>query len=343
MLRTLSVGAAVLFAAGLTTASLPAHAEKLKFQTSSNASHLSLAILNRDWVPKLKERTQGRWEIELLPIKAVVPHRETPQAVAKGILDGDMTAVSYFAGKDAGFALLGDLIAGWDKVDQQNDYCRNGGGKEMLQKLFAKYFPGVTVIACGAYNKEAFVSKVPIRTVDDLKGKKIRSPEGLAADVFRRVGAAPVSLPTSETYGALEKGVIDAADNSAYANNDANGMHKVAKFPIYPGIHSMPMFQFTISTKVWKKMSEQDRKTFETWFNEAYDALAKAIDAEDERLVARDKAGKDITVIDWAQSERDKFRSIAEKAWADVAKKSPLAKEAYESETKYMRAKGLLK
>ncbi len=343
MIRKFSTSIAMLAIASLGMASMPAAAEKLKFQTSSNASHLSLTILNRDWVPKLKERTQGRWEIELLPIKAVVPHRETPQAVAKGILDGDMTAVSYFSGKDPAFALLGDLIAGWDKVEQQNDYCRNGGGKEMLQKLFAKYFSGVTVIACGAYNKEAFVSKVPIKSVDDLKGKKIRSPEGLAADVFRRVGAAPVSLPTSETYGALEKGVIDGADNSAYSNNDANGMHKVAKFPIYPGIHSMPMFQFTISTKTWKKMSEQDRKTLEDWFYEAYDALTKAIDAEDQKLVARDKAGKDITVIDWPQAERDKFRAIAEQSWADFAKGSPFAKEAFDTQTKYMRSKGLLK
>ena len=48
-----------------------------------------------------------------------------------------------------------------------------------------------------------------------------KTPEGLAADVFKRAGAAPVSMSGSETYGALEKGVIDAADNSAYANNDA--------------------------------------------------------------------------------------------------------------------------
>jgi TRAP-type mannitol/chloroaromatic compound transport system substrate-binding protein len=63
--------------------------------------------------------------------------------------------------------------------------------------------------------------------------------------VFKRAGAAPVSMAGSETYGALEKGVIDAADNSAYANNDSNGMHKIAKLPIYPGTHSFPILQFT--------------------------------------------------------------------------------------------------
>lgn len=330
-------------AVGFMTSSLPAFAQKLKIQTSSNASHFSLAYLNENWVPELKKRTQGRWEIEFLPIKAVVPHKDTPKAVATGILDGDLTSTSYFSGLDPAFALIGDLIAGYDTPQQIQDYCRNGGGKQVLQKLFDKYQPGVTVVACGTYNREAFVSKVPIRTVADMKGKKIRSPEGLAAEVFKRAGAAPVSLPGSEVYTALEKGVIDAADNSSYANNDANGLHKVAKYPIYPGIHSMPVLQFTVSTSVWKKMSAEDRKTLEQWYQDAYAGLTVANDKKDKELVARDKAGKDITVIDWPQAERDKFRQIATGAWEAFAAATPLGKEAYQSHMAYMKKKGLLK
>jgi TRAP-type C4-dicarboxylate transport system substrate-binding protein len=328
---------------GLMASSLPALAAKLKVQTSSNASHFSLAYLNENWVPELKKRTQGRWEIEFLPIKAVVPHKDTPKAVANGILDGDLTSTSYFSGLDPAFALIGDLIAGYDTPQQIQDYCRNGGGRELLQKLFDKYQPGVTVVACGTYNREAFVSKVPIRSVADMKGKKIRSPEGLASEVFKRAGAAPVSLPGSEVYTALEKGVIDAADNSSYSNNDANGLHKIAKYPIYPGIHSMPVLQFTISTSIWKKMSAEDRKILEQWYQDAYAGLTAAGDKKDKELVARDKAGKDITVIDWAQSERDKFRELATGAWEAYARATPLGKEAYDSHMSYMKKKGLLK
>lgn len=334
--------ASALLVAGLAATGV-AQADKLKVQTSSNASHFSLAYLNNNWVAELAKRTDGRWEIELLPIKAVVPHRETPQAVSKGILDGDLTAVSYFSGRDPAFALIGDLIAGYDTPEQIQDFCKNGGGKEMLQKLYDKYQPGVKVVACGTYNREAFVSKVPIKGVADLKGKKIRSPEGLASDVFRRAGAAPVSLPGSEIYTALDKGVIDAADNSAYANNDANGMHKVAKYPIYPGIHSMPVLQFTVSQDVWDRMTPEDRVILEQWYQDAYKGMTEATRAEDERLVARDKAAGEIIVIDWPQAERDKFREIAKDSWADFAAASPLGKEAFETHVKYMKQQGLLK
>jgi len=324
--------------AGLTAAD----AKVLKVQTSSNASHFTLSFLNEIWVPKLKTMTGGSLEIEFLPIESVVPRRETPEAIGIGILDGDLTSINYFAGRDPAFALMGDLIAGYDSADQIQTFCSRGGGKEMLQKLMDAHYPGVHVIGCGAYAREAFVSKVPVNGVADLAGLKIRSPEGLASDVFKRAGAAPVSLPGSETYGALEKGVIDAADNSAYANNDANGMHKVAKFPIFPGIHSTPILQFTINQEVWDGLTPAEQTILEVWYEAAYNDMRRAVDLEDRQLVARDRAAGELTIIDWSQEERDKLREIAKGAWADFAAGSDLAKETYEAHIAFMKTAGLL-
>jgi len=325
---------------GLGTA---AEARTLKIQTSSTASHFTLAFLNEHWAPKLKEMTGGSLEIELLPIRAVVPHRETPEAVSMGILDGDLTSINYFAGRDPAFALMGDLIAGYDSADQIQAYCANGGGKEMLQKLYDEFQPGVHVVGCGAYAREAFVSKVPIKSVADFQGVKVRSPEGLAAEIFKRAGASPVSLPGSEVYTALEKGVIDAADNSAYANNDANGLHKIAKFPIFPGIHSTPILQFTVSQAAWDEMTPAEQTALETWYVAAYNDMRRVVDMVDRELVARDKATGDLTVIDWPQAERDKFREIAVGAWKDYAASSEMAMEVYESHVDFMKKIGLLK
>lgn len=340
--NALGVALALASALGISAGTAEAADRVLKIQTSSNASHASLAYLNEEWVPKLETMTGGSLTVELLPIDAVVPRRETAEAIAVGILDGDLTSINYFAGIDPAFALMGDLIAGYDSADQIQAYCAQGGGKEMLQKLFDTHFPGVHVVGCGAYAREAFVSKVPIRGVADFKGVKVRSPEGLAADVFKRVGAAPVSMSGSETYGALEKGVIDAADNSAYANNDANGMHKVAKFPIFPGIHSTPILQFTIGQQVYDELSEQERVALETWYLAAYNGLRQHFDRLDRQLVARDKAAGELEVIDWPQGERDAFRVIAQEAWADFASQSELAKEVYDSHIAFMKEAGLL-
>ncbi len=321
-----------------------AEAKKLKVQASSKAGDWAHRFMTDNWGPKLKAISGGAIEIEVLPTKAVVPHRETIDAVANGILDGDLNAVSYFSGRDPAFAIIGDLIAGYDTVDQVRTFCMHGGGKEILQKLYDKYTGGkVHVIGCGPYAKEAFVSTIPIKTVEDMKGVKIRSPEGLAAEVFKRAGAAPVSLPFSEVYTALEKGVIDAADASAHVNNNASGMYKVAKYPIYPGIHSMAVLQFIVNKKVWDKMSADEQAALEVWYSAAYDAMRREADLQDRAIAAEQKAGDDITVIDWTTAERAKFRQIAVEAWYDFAEKSPLAKEALDAHINYMKNIGLLK
>jgi TRAP-type C4-dicarboxylate transport system substrate-binding protein len=236
------------------------------------------------------------------------------------------------------------LIAGYDTVDQVRTFCQYGGGKEILQKLYDKYTKGkVHVVGCGPYAKEAFVSTIPIRGIADFKGVKVRSPEGLAAEVFKRVGAAPVSLPFSEVYTALEKKVIDAADASAHVNNNAHGMYKIAKYPIYPGIHSMAVLQFIVNKKVWNKLGEQGQKALEVWYQAAYDAMRREADLEDQKIADAQRKGGEITVIDWTTDERAKFRKIAVGAWEDFAKKSPLAKEALDAHLKYMKSTGLLK
>jgi TRAP-type mannitol/chloroaromatic compound transport system substrate-binding protein len=144
------------------------------------------------------------------------------------------------------------------------------------------------VVGAGPFAKEAFVSTVPIRTVADLKGLKLRSPEGMAADVFRITGSAPTSIPFLELYTALEKKVLDAADASSYTNNSSLGFNKMAKYPLYPGIHSMAFIQFVINKAVWEKIGVNGQATLDTWYAAYWTDLTRATDVRDRELVARE-------------------------------------------------------
>ena len=213
-----------------------------------------------------------------------------------------------------------------------------------MQELWDSTLPGaVHVVGCGPVSKEALVSKVPINTVDDLKGLKIRSPSGLAAAVFEAAGAAPASIPFGDVFTSLEKGVIDASDASAYINNHENGFHQIAKYPLYPGIHSMAIHQFTINKDLWDSLTEVERIVLETWYYAAYDDLRRQLDLQDKQQVARDIAGGEIIVIDWPQVERDKFREIASGSWEEAAGKTPEARKALDAHYAFMRKIGLLK
>jgi TRAP-type mannitol/chloroaromatic compound transport system substrate-binding protein len=336
---------ALATAAALALCASTAGAQEVwKVQTSMAAGESFYKNIEEHWLPKLAEMTGGELQIELTPVGSVVPYNETMDAISQGILQGDITSTVYFSGRSKAFALLGDLIAGYERPEQIAMFCYHGGGREMIQEAFDAYAGGnVKVIGCGAIARESFTSKVPIRGIEDLKGVKVRSPEGLAATVFQRAGASPVALPASEVHTSIDKGVIDAADFSSYSMDESVGLHEIAKFPIYPGIHSMPVIQFTVNKANYDSLTPAQQTILDVWYRAMVADLAMMNEITDRELVARDMAGdSDVEVIDWSKEDRDKLRAIAAEAWAEFAEGDELAKRAYEANIAFMKKIGLL-
>ncbi|MDX6748883.1 TRAP transporter substrate-binding protein [Geminicoccaceae bacterium 1502E] len=327
-------------------AAADADARTYRLQTSQNAGDFTLQYLQEKWVPKLTAMSGGEIELELLPIASVVPPAETLDAVSAGILDGMHEAISRFTGQDPAYGMLADMVAAYDNPDQGQTMCFNGGGRELLQELHDKYSGGtVHVVGCSPYTRESLPSAVAIRGMDDMKGVKIRSPEGLPAEVFKRAGAVSVPIPFSEVYTALEKGIVDAADASAYVNNHATGLHKVAPYPIYPGIHSQAILHLAFNKDVWDGFTDGQKAMIETWYAAALPDLRRHADLEDRKILKKDRAGEGAVkeIIDWPQADRDAFRAVARSAWEDYAKLSPMAQKAYDVQMSFLRDYGLVK
>ncbi|AKO96716.1 TRAP-type mannitol/chloroaromatic compound transport system, periplasmic component [Marinovum algicola DG 898] len=309
------------------------------FQTSAQAGDNFFPI-EEAWADRVKELSDGRIEITVVPVGTVVAHNETLDAVGAGILQGHITDPSYFSGKDPAFAMLGNLVGAWSAPEQMFDYMENGGGKALFNELVNPY--GLQFLGASATGVEAFLSTKPLYGVDDLKGIKMRAPEGMVQEVFAAAGASPVNLPGSEVYTALEKGVIDAADYTVFSTNHAQGMHEFAKYPLYPGFHSMPVIDVSLNKAIYDGLPED----LQTILNESVSVFAEdmitQLDEQNEAAVAEAQADPEITVIDWSDEERAKFRGIAKSQWAKWADRSEMAGKAYESVTAYLTEKGLL-
>ena len=337
-LKTTVAGAAIAAASLLATSAL-AQEYQWTFQTSAQAGDNFFPI-EEAWAERVKELSNGRIEITVVPVGTVVAHNETLDAVGAGILQGHITDPSYFSGKDPAFAMLGNLVGAWSAPEQMFDYMENGGGKELFNELVNPY--GLQFLGASATGVEAFLSTKPLYGVDDLKGIKMRAPEGMVQEVFAAAGASPVNLPGSEVYTALEKGVIDAADYTVFSTNHAQGMHEFAKYPLYPGFHSMPVIEVSLNKAIYDGLPED----LQTILNESVSVFARdmitQLDAQNEAAVAEAQADPEITVIDWSDEERARFRGIAKSQWANWAERSEMAGKAYESVTAYLTEKGLL-
>lgn len=309
------------------------------FQSSDPAGNPNFE-LQQGWTKALEEATDGRVKVNLLPVGSVVEYQETQDAIAAGILDGHITDTSYFAGKDPAFGLIANPVGAWSDPQQMFDFIAEGGGKEFMNELMEPY--GLHFIGATTPGLEALVSKVPIDGVDALKGVKIRAPEGLVQQVFAAAGAAPVNLPGSEVFTSLDKGVIDAADYSVFSTNQAQGLNDVATHPVYPGFHSMPLVEISMNKEKWDALPDDIKTAFEETVAEFAQRQVAALSESDQEAVAAAKEGGKITVHDWPEEERAKFRSIAKGEWEKMATQSENAQKAYDVLTAYLTEKGLV-
>lgn len=330
-----------MFCAGLVAAAAfatAAPAEVWRMQVSTASGDLIYRVLE-GWAADVKAASGGRIEIQWSPINAIVSLADVMESVGDGILDGEFTGINVYTGKDKAFAVLGDLVAGYDTPWQVYQFCTHGGGMELLRELTAPY--DVHVVGCVVTGKEAFVSAVPIRKVEDFAGVKVRAPAGLASELFSRAGAAPVGLPVSEIYGALERRVIDAADAGVFALNHGLGYHGIARYPLYPGIHSMPLHQITVTKARWDALPEDLRALFEMSVRELQLRLIMESDLADAAALAEARADPAVEIIAWPQAERDRFRAIARSAWEAYAADSPNARRVLDAHMAFMDRIGL--
>lgn len=310
-----------------------------KFQASETSGEPSFKI-KQAWADKVETMTDGQVHIEIMPINSVVGPTETLQAVSSGILQGHMTDPSYFSGQDPAFGMMGNLVGAWSNPYDFLEYMKQGGGEALYNELAEPY--GTHLISAATFPLESIPSSVPIESIDDFQGLKIRAPQGMVYNIFERIGAAPVNLPGSEVYTALEKGVIDAADSTVLSNNDAQGIHAFAPYPLYPGFHSMPMIAVSINKDIWDDLPENLQVILETAFDDmAYDLIAQ-LKEQDLQTLQELNDNPDVHPIDLSQEERKRFRQAAEQEWQEWAGKNEMTQKYYDSVTAFLRARNQL-
>ena len=310
-----------------------------KFQ-SSDPSGVKNFEIKQEWAERVERMSGGRVDIEILPVGSVVSHTETLDAIEMGVLDGHISVTGYFSGKDPAFGLVGNTVGAWSSPDQLIDFIYYGGGYELMNELYEPY--GVKFVGGGATGLEAFVSKKPLDSVADLQGLKLRAPEGLVQSVFAAAGAAPVNLPSSEVYTALSKGVIDAADNTVFSTNHTSGLHDIAPHPVYPGFHSLPLLEVVMTLDEWNELPVDIQAIFTVSVRDFANDISTQLAMADVDAVKDARANPDITIHDWSDEERKKFRAIARTQWEKYSEQSPNAQKVYDTVTAYLESQGLL-
>lgn len=315
-----------------------AQAESFKMQTFLGANASTTKAFEA-MAAKLKTDTDGAIDITVLPGKAVVGAAETLDAIKNGLLDGQYTAPTYFAGKDAAMGVLGDTLSAYPDSATRDRWFTEGGGLELARGLYGKY--GMHFICPVYWPSEQIPSTIPINSVADLKGLKMRAPGGLASDLLSRAGASLVKMGVGESVTAMETGVLDATDLANIGLNVALGMHNKAKYSILAR-HSMATTEMSVSKAKWDKLSDENKARFEAACQAMSRGLQATLIAEDEAATARARDELGVTLIQFGDADAAAFRAMLVEVWKDWGAKSADAQALVDSHQAYMKTLGLL-
>ena len=117
---------------------------------------------------------------------------------------------TYWAGKMPVAAFLSSYPLGLDRPDQWETWFYELGGLQIARKAYRAH--NMFYVGPVQHDLNLIHSKIPIRSFEEFKGKKIRFPGGMIAEIFSHAGVSTSILPGAEVYQALEKGIIDASD-----------------------------------------------------------------------------------------------------------------------------------
>ena len=286
-----------------------------------------------DFAKKVIDMTGGDLKIEVLPAGAVVPAFGLLEAVSKGTLDGGHGVLVYHYGKQTALALWGsgpgyamdaNMLLAWHKY---------GGGKELLEKLYASIGANVVSFPYGPMPTQPLGwYKKPVTKVEDFQGLKFRTV-GISIDVFQGMGAAVNALPGAEIVPAMDRGLLDAAEFNNASSDRALGFADVSKVCMLQSYH-------------------QNAEQFEILFNKTkFDALpdkmraiiAYAVDAAsaDMSWKAIDRYSKDYVELQTKEKVRfyrtpdsvlQKQLDVFDQVEAKKSAENPMFKEIAESQ-----------
>jgi tripartite ATP-independent transporter DctP family solute receptor len=206
----------------------------------------------------VKERTAGRYTVELYHSAQLGEEKDTIEQVRSGVIDLNRVSMAPFNGliPETTVPSLPYIFRSEDHMHKVMD----GAVGDQIAAAFEQV--GLVLLAFYDGGARSFYnSKKPINSVADLAGMKFRVIQSdIFVDMVAALGANATPMPYGEVYSAIETGVIDGAENN-FPSYDTAKHAEVAKFYSLDE-HTMVPEAFVMAKSSWDKLTPEDQAIF---------------------------------------------------------------------------------
>ncbi|SFJ16339.1 C4-dicarboxylate TRAP transporter substrate-binding protein [Albimonas pacifica] len=311
----LAIGALMSGAAAV-AAMAPAQAETYTYGSFLQPTAVTMRDGQIPFFERVKERTGGEVEFESFWGGSMGGPKELLGAIDDAVLDSGLIvdvytkkALPHSSVISSAFILADDSLAWGAAVNEwqllgcegcKDDFADNG------QIGLAWYSTTPYVLQCTS----------PVSTLEDLKGKKVRSVSRLA-DLMSAMGAVPVSVTVAEMYEAMQRGQVDCALGSPnYLNtyNIKDFVTSIIETPIGGYVSTLTL---SVNLDAWDAMGEENRQVILDEIPQLLADIKWASFADDAAGIAetKEKGGQ---VVQPDQAFLDKLEEMRANEWEAV-------------------------
>lgn len=263
---------------------------------------------------EIKEKTNGDMNVLVFPSGQLGNEAQMLQQLQSGALDIAFLVAGEIANRRPSYAALFApyLVNTPQEVSQ---LLQGETATTMLQELNSL---GLVGLGYGMAGMRQILMRQEIESVDQLKGKKIRTiPIEPELDFWRKVGSAPTPMPLPALYDAFANGQIDGmqidfegAWNVKYIDNAKTVLHSS---------HMMLPMVAVASAKKWNALPETQKTLLQTTISAHLNEIILAYDKIDTDYLAQIQR----TGVNIIEVNEEFFGDSIENWYKEWRKKSP--------------------
>ncbi len=261
----------------------------------------------------VEKGTAGRYKCQQFPSSALGGEREMIESVQLGTLDMVNTSTGPL-GNFVPEVKIVDIPFLFRDYDHARKVMDGPIGQDLLKKMPDKGLIGLAWTENGF--RHMTNNKRAINTADDARGLKVRTMENkVHMEGYKTFGLLPTPMAFPELFGALQQGTVDGQENPIPVILSSK-FAQVQKHLSLTG-HVYSPAALILSTKVWGKLSDAEKKLFVEAAQKAAVAQRKKVN-EDENMGIAQLRKDGMQVIEKVDGES--FRKAVATAYPQFAK-----------------------
>jgi len=234
---------------------------ELSFTTVVAPTHTRWTGSIAPWIKMVEERSGGKVKIVPYFAETLAKGSETYEAISQGIADMGEVSTSHSPGR---FRLT-DLF-NLPGLAIQNSVVSSRLHYHLIQTVpeFAAQCADVKVITAYSHGGAAncIMSRVPVHTLEDLKGKKLNIYGGpIGVGIAKALGFTPINMSIPDVYLAVEKGVMDGVISSVSLITSRKFGEIMKRVTSGPTLGGAP-FIIVMNPAKWGKLPPDVQKAF---------------------------------------------------------------------------------